>query len=69
MRPGAEPQARKHRRIIRWNTNTVRIFLAENEAAGRGSFATVERSVGGRLLGCKSAGERADIHTGEPHRA
>ena len=30
--------------------NTLRIFLAENDADGRGSFAAVERSMTDRLL-------------------
>src|SRR5437899_3219329 len=40
VRPEARPQARKNRRCIRWNT--WRIFSAENDAEGRGSFAAVE---------------------------
>jgi len=47
--PDAMPQARKDRRCIRWNT--LRIFLAENDADGCGSFAAVERSMSDRLPG------------------
>ena len=48
VRPDARPQARKDRRRIRWNT--LRIFRAEHDADGRGSFAVVERSMSDRLL-------------------
>jgi len=48
VRPDARPQARNNRRRIRWNT--LRIFLAETDADGRGSFAAVERSMSDRLL-------------------
>ena len=48
MRPDARPQTRKNRRRIRWNT--LRIFQAEHDADGRGSFAAVERSMPDRLL-------------------
>ena len=49
MRPDERRKARKSRRCIRWNT--LKIFLAENDADGRGSFAAVERSMSDRLLG------------------
>ena len=48
MRPDARPQVWKNRKRIRWNT--LRIFRAENDADGRGSFAAVERSMSDRLL-------------------
>ena len=47
--PDARPQVRKNVRCIRWNT--LRIFLAEHDADGDGSFAAVERSMSDRLLG------------------
>ena len=49
MRPDARPQVWKNRRRSRWNT--LRIFWAENDADGRGSFAAVEGYYSDRLLG------------------
>ena len=46
--PDARPQAWKNRRCIRWNI--LRIFRAESDPDGRGSFAPVERSMSDRLL-------------------
>jgi hypothetical protein len=43
VRPDARPQARKNWRRIRWNT--LRIFRAENDTDGCGSFAAVGRSM------------------------
>jgi hypothetical protein len=39
LRPGAEPQARKNRRITRWKTNTVKIFSGRE----RGSWSRIVR--------------------------
>jgi hypothetical protein len=39
LRPGAEPQARKNRRIICWKTNKVRIFSGRE----RGSWSRIVR--------------------------
>jgi len=47
MRPDASLQAWKSRRRIYWNT--LRIFQAENDIDGRGSFVAVERPMSDRL--------------------
>jgi hypothetical protein len=47
VRPDARLQARKKLRCIR--LNTLMIFLTEQDADGRGSFAAVERSRSDRL--------------------
>jgi len=47
LQPDERRKAMKNRRPICWNT--LRIFLAENEADDRGSFAAVERSMPDRL--------------------
>jgi len=48
MRSNAKPQALKNWRSIR--LNTLRIFMAENDADGHGSFAAAERSMSERPL-------------------
>jgi hypothetical protein len=58
VRPDARPQARENRRRIRWNT--LRIFRAENDADGCGSFAAVEWSMSDRLL-ARMSHERVSV--------
>ena len=49
LRSDARRQAWKNRRCI--HCNASRIFRAEHDADGLGSFAPIERSMADRLLG------------------